>query len=114
MNIIPYFELNYYLNLRIIKEEPFSSVMGGTSCADLLVHPLGEPIAGDQHPLADLQRGEVLPVQQIVGVGAGDAQNIGKLGGVEHQGQIAEGRDGRSVVHDDFSFSAVHDFGIQL
>ena len=88
--------------------------MGGTSLdAGLLIHPADELVPGYQHPLADVQRGEVLPVQQVVGIGAGDAQHVGQLGGVEHKGQIAERIDNIVLGHGRFSSLAVQSF-IQL
>ena len=69
--------------------------MGGTSLRPaLLVHPADEAVAGDQHALADMQGREVLAVQEVVRVGAGDVQHARQLCGVEDKGQIAEGIGG--------------------
>ncbi len=61
-------------------------------CADLAIHPLEETVAGDDHPLADMNGGEVLPVQEVVGVSDRDVEDLRDVFCVEGHREVLKGR----------------------
>ena len=60
--------------------------------SDLLIHPLEEAVTGNDHPLADVDGGEVLTVEEVVGISDGNVEDLRNVLSVEGHGEVLKGR----------------------
>ena len=57
-----------------------------------MIHPLEETVTGNNHPLADVDGGEVLTVEEVVGISDGNVEDLRNVLSVEGHGEVLKGR----------------------